>query len=65
MKEHPMKIEIDPVRAEIRALLTAPHVLIPEYSVDPMVLRRVGRILAQSKACAFDSPFGANWPTPK
>ncbi len=55
-----MKIEIDTVRAEIRALLTAPHVLIPEYSADPMVLRRVGRIVAQSKACVLDSPFGVN-----
>jgi hypothetical protein len=57
-----MTIEDDALREETLALMTAPHVLIPEYSADPMVFRRVGRVIAQSKACVFDSSFGANWP---
>ena len=57
-----MTIETDSAREEILALLKASDVPIPDYSADPLVLRRVGRTIAQAKARVFDSPFGVYWP---
>lgn len=56
-----MTIETDALREQILALMKLPFAIISEYSADPLVLRRVGRVIAQSRGCVFDSAFMLNW----
>ena len=41
-----MTIENDRLREELRALMKSFPIGLPEYSADPIVQRRVGRLLA-------------------
>jgi hypothetical protein len=45
-KENAMTIESDALREELRAWMKSPSIGLPEYSADPVVQRRVGRMLA-------------------
>ena len=45
-----MTIENDALREELRALLESPQLGLPQYSADPIVLRRVGIALAKASA---------------
>jgi hypothetical protein len=52
-KETAMTIESDALREELRAWIKSPSIGLPEYSADPIVQRRVGRMLANFDAkCA-------------
>jgi hypothetical protein len=51
-KEYAMTIESDALREELRAWMKSPSIGLPEYSADPIVQRRVGRMLAN-----FDAKF--------
>jgi hypothetical protein len=51
-KENPMTIESASLREELRARMKSPSIGLPEYSADPIVQRRVGRMLAN-----FDAKF--------
>jgi hypothetical protein len=65
-----MTIESDSLREELRARMKSPAKGLPEYSADPIVQRRVGRMLANfgakpasrkkkiSGQFYTDSPFG-------
>jgi hypothetical protein len=48
-----MTIESDSLREELRARMKLPSKGLPEYSADPVVQRRVGRMLAN-----FDAKSG-------
>jgi hypothetical protein len=50
MKENPMTIKSDGQREQILALMKSPQLVVPDYSADPIVLRRVGRMLAEASA---------------
>ena len=58
-----MTIENDALREEILVQMKSPQFGVPEYSADPMVLRRVGRALselsARSRALGEVSSHGA------
>ena len=45
-----MTIESDSLREELRARMKSPAMGLPEYSADPIVQRRVGRMLANFDA---------------
>jgi hypothetical protein len=45
-KETAMTIESEALREELRAWMKSPSIGLPEYSADPIVQRRVGRMLA-------------------
>jgi hypothetical protein len=45
-KENAMTTESDSLRDELRAWMKSPSMGLPEYSADPIVQRRVGRMLA-------------------
>jgi hypothetical protein len=45
-----MTIENDVLREDLRAWMRSPAVGLPEYSSDPSVQRRVGRMLANFNA---------------
>ena len=45
-----MKTRNDTVREEVRALLLASDVALPEYEADPIVRARVGKFLAKVSA---------------
>jgi len=47
-----MTIESDALREELRAWMRSPSIGLPDYSADPIVQRRVGRMLAN-----FDTKF--------
>jgi hypothetical protein len=51
-KETPMTIDSNSLREELRAWMKSPSKGLPEYSSDPNVQRRVGRMLAN-----FDAKF--------
>ena len=46
---------------ELRALVQAQNVL-PDYSADPLVQRRVGLALARSCGAGSDEKNGLDWP---
>ncbi len=54
-----MTIETDKQRADLRALIDFPAIRLPDYSADPAVLRRVGRILAKTTTHPGKPPMGA------
>ena len=43
-----MTIETETLRADLRALMASPQLGLPDYSVDPIVQRRVGRMLVET-----------------
>ena len=45
-----MTSESDALCEDLRALLKSPTIGLPEYSADPVVQRRVGRMLAETSA---------------
>ena len=45
-----MTIESDSLREELRVWMKSPAMGLPEYSADPIVQRRVGRMLANFDA---------------
>jgi hypothetical protein len=45
-----MSAEIEALREELRALLVSPAIGLPDYAADPMVGRRIGRMLAAAHA---------------
>jgi hypothetical protein len=49
-RENAMTTESDALREELRAWMKSPSIGLPEYSADPIVQRRVGRILANVDA---------------
>jgi hypothetical protein len=52
-RENAMTTESDALREELRAWMKSPPIGLPEYSADPIVQRRVGRMLASFDAkCA-------------
>jgi hypothetical protein len=51
-KEHSMTTYNDAMCDDLRAWMSSPAIGLPEYSADPVVQRRVGRILASLTAKA-------------
>jgi hypothetical protein len=51
-----MTIESDSLREELRARMKSPSKGLPEYSADPIVQRRVGRMLANFDAKSAPHP---------
>jgi hypothetical protein len=49
-RENAMTTESDALREELRAWMKSPSIGLPEYSADPIVQRRVGRMLANFDA---------------
>ena len=47
-----MKIEPDTLAEELRALLEAPQLAVPDYAADPLVARRVGKLLSEAISAA-------------
>ena len=45
-----MTIKNDALREDLRAWMESPAIGLPEYSADPIVQRRVGRMLARFDA---------------
>jgi hypothetical protein len=50
VKENPMTIENDILREQILALMKSPQLELPDYSADPIVRRRVGKVLSEISA---------------
>jgi hypothetical protein len=59
VKENPMTIENDVLREDLRVWMRSPAMGLPEYSSDPGVQRRVGRMLAN-----FSAKFSLRLPRP-
>ena len=62
-----MTIETETLRADLRALMASPQLGVPDSRADPMVQRRVGRMLverwlriyaARAAAAVFVTPLG-------
>jgi hypothetical protein len=51
-KEHPMTNNNDQMCDDFRTWIALPAIELPEYSADPVVQRRVGRMLAAFAAKA-------------
>jgi hypothetical protein len=49
LKENAMIIEDDALREDLRAWMQSPAIDLPEYSDDPVIQRRVGQMLAETK----------------
>ena len=45
-----MTMEDDILREQIWALMKAPQLQLPDYSADPLVVRRVGKMLSETSA---------------
>ena len=43
-----MTIETETLRADLRALMASPQLGLSDYSADPIVQRRVGRMLVET-----------------
>jgi hypothetical protein len=56
-----MTIEDDDLREEILGLMRFPHLSVPNYSADPIVLRRVGTVLADTSARVRVRAAGGTW----
>jgi hypothetical protein len=52
-KENPMTSETDALCEDLRAWMKSPAIGLQEYSADPDVQRRVGRMLARFRAKAL------------
>ena len=55
-----MTIKSDYLREQILALMKSPQLVVPDYSADPIVSRRVGRVLADASA-RVRLPADENW----
>ena len=51
-----MTIKPETLREELQALLKVPDVTLPDYSADPIVQRRVGRILGDTSTYLKSHP---------
>ena len=51
-----MAIELETLRDDLRALMNAPPIRLPEYSADPIVQRRVGRLLGETSTYLTAGP---------
>jgi hypothetical protein len=51
-KENPMTVENDALHEELLALMKSPQLGVPEYSADPIALRRLGAVLSEISARA-------------
>jgi hypothetical protein len=60
VKENPMPIENDALCDDLRAWMKSPAMGLQEYSSDPGVQRRVGRMLANFSAKFFASGAKTN-----
>ena len=56
-----MTVENDTLRQELLALMKPPASEIPGYSVDSLVLVRVGRMLAEASARVRILPVEEHW----
>ena len=54
-----MSAEIDALREELRALLVSPAIGLPDYTADPAVGRRVGRMLVAAQTRRLRGPVAA------
>ena len=50
-----MTYDSDRLRNELRALLASPMMGVPEYGADPLVRRRVGRMLVDAATASHAS----------
>jgi hypothetical protein len=65
LKGHPMTIDQNALRAELRALITASMLGLPDYSFDDKAIRRVGRLLADvSVRASRERRFGSREDVP-
>ena len=65
VKGHPMTNEVEAARVELRALMTASMLGLPDYSLDDKAVRRVGRLLADVSVRAFrERRFGRSVDVP-
>jgi hypothetical protein len=48
LKENPMIIDDDALCEDLRAWMKSPAIGLPEYSDDPVIQRRVGKMLAET-----------------
>jgi hypothetical protein len=48
LKEHPMTIDNDALCEDLRAWMKSPAIGLAEYSDDPAIQRRVGKMLAET-----------------
>lgn len=48
LKEKPMIIDDDALCEDLRAWMKSPEMGLPEYSDDPVIQRRVGKMLAKT-----------------
>jgi hypothetical protein len=49
-----MTTDLEQVRADLRALMTTSMLGLPDYSVDPLAIRRVGKLLAEASERAVE-----------
>ena len=49
-----MTTDLEQVRADLRALMSASMLGLPDYSVDPLAIRRVGKLLAEASERAVE-----------
>jgi hypothetical protein len=52
-----MTIEKEAERDDLRTLLKFPQIGLPEYSADPIVQRRFGRVLAETSTHLHSRPI--------
>jgi hypothetical protein len=65
VKGHSMTKELDAVRADLRALMTASMLGLPDYWLDSKAVRRVGRLLSDVAVRASqDKRFGRSSAIP-
>ena len=60
-----MTADRDKLRASLRALMESPAAGIADYASDPLIGRRVGRILADAQARHNAAAHRANVPAPE
>ena len=48
-----MKTEPDTLAEELRALMESPQLGVPEYADDPLVTRRVGKLLSEAASAVL------------
>ena len=59
MKEAPMTIKPETLREELQALLGVQDIALPDYAADPIVQRRVGRMLGDYSTYLKNHYIGA------
>jgi hypothetical protein len=56
-----MTITSDDLREQILALMKSPQLVVPDYSADPIVLRRVGRVIADTSVRVRSRAAEESW----